>query len=492
MQRSEFKSTPITKLPEPLVAQALSYSSLRDFFAQARVSKGFFSAGKRENVLRELYNRHFGVLPFEMDLQPQLMAAYLYHRGLDSLDDKEGRKFFVKLHEFLKKHKGKSWTIFYLGVMALRGLDSEKNKNKNAGLQFLYQALEAGDYRAAELLYFCARSTNEFESISLAEEKVDLTSCLLKSVEKGNHTAVQLVGNIYRLGIGISPDEKKATEYLEQALYQYSDTDAAQDLVQLHLKTSKVELAKQENFERALQFLEVAFEKMESRAIAFLAARICEDRAEHFAIQNNHEKEMHAHYRRARRWYLYAFILGSGEAAKNVGTYYLRGYGVKADSEKAKRWMTRAFKQGHVEAASVIAFAMEADEMLGDLLEKESWYKKAALAGSNMSLMTVAQNCQSSENWQDDLAKVWWVLFAAIEGNEIFDKSLQEIPFASAVLNDIRGVDEELEVSSEEMEMFTKVGKQEGLVNAEMAARLDRLYAQVVVMEKRMRLGARS
>jgi TPR repeat protein len=245
MQRSESKSTPIAKLPEPLVTQSLSYSSLRDFFAQARVSKGFFSAGKKENVLRELYNRHFGALPFETDLQPQLMAAYLYHRGLDSLNHKEGRKFFVKLREFLKEHKGKSWTHFYLGVMALRGLDSEKNRNKNAGIQFLYQALDAGDYRAAELLYLCARSTNEFESISLSEEKIDLTSCLLKSVERGNHAALAQVGNIYRLGMGVQLDENKAEKYLEQALYQYADTDAAQDLVQLHLKTFKVEDAKQ-------------------------------------------------------------------------------------------------------------------------------------------------------------------------------------------------------------------------------------------------------
>ena len=104
----------------------------------------------------------------------------------------------------------------------------------------------------------------------------------------------------------------------------------------------------------------------------------------------------------AAKWMKQVADKGYVEAEYYVGYFYLQGWGVPKDFNKASAWLERAALKGH--AGAQVAFAILLDEV-GEEKKSQKWFRKAAEQGNTEAqfvegsyLMVLAQEKNSKEN----------------------------------------------------------------------------------------------
>lgn len=141
--------------------------------------------------------------------------------------------------------------------------------------------------------------------------------------------ALQLMGDIYRYGLGIKADVQTAEHYYREAA-EHGSLSAYQKLL------SDAALHHPEQYGRiktaALQHQEA--EQAHQTALAHHQGR----------------RNQAVNYVEARKLYVQAASQGHAAAAFGLGLIYYHGQGVKADNRQAAYWFEQAAEQGHAEA----------------------------------------------------------------------------------------------------------------------------------------------
>lgn len=151
-----------------------------------------------------------------------------------------------------------------------------------------------------------------------------------KSAAEHHHPeALQLMGDIYRYGLGLKADAQTADYYYREAA-EHGSLEAYQKLL------SDAALHHPEAYAR----IKAAALQHQHIGQTYQSALICHQGRGNRPVD----------YRRARKLYLQAAAQGHAGAAFGLGLIYFYGQGVKADDRQAAYWFEQAAEQGHAEA----------------------------------------------------------------------------------------------------------------------------------------------
>ena len=151
-----------------------------------------------------------------------------------------------------------------------------------------------------------------------------------KSAEANNNEALNSLGMMYHLGLGVTKDLNKAEKYYIKANEQ-NNKDSKFNLAELY-KSSVFEGSP--DYEKARSWYLLGIQDNPSRAYEGLSK---------IAIEQKNFEEAFIYSKKAAE-------LGNTEAEYNLGVFFEQGVYVKKDIEKAVYWYRKAAKKGHKDA----------------------------------------------------------------------------------------------------------------------------------------------
>ncbi len=244
----------------------------------------------------------------------------------------------------------------------------------------------------------------------------DAYQLLLPEAKKGNSFAQYNVAFFLSNGLGVKKDEREAFKWYEKAALQ-GDTDSQTNLGSMYEKGSGVD----KDLKKALSWYERAAEKGNAMARnnlggAYLAGRGVEqdnqkalkwlamaaeqgvpEAQNSLAIMHFEGRGVPKDPAQGNKWLQLAaaqgfepaqtnvFKLtldmasaGNVDAMHNIGGYYLKGFGVKADPKEGIQWITKAANSGRKESQKILfqlyekgTYGVERDEK-----QAHSWKQK--------------------------------------------------------------------------------------------------------------------
>jgi TPR repeat protein len=463
------------KIPQDLRDQTHSFLTLREIFGSFnRVCVGFYKDTQRESLLRECYKNTFRAEPLVGAMHPQVMAAYFYERARCESDEETRQHFFTSLSQVLNQNANSPWTHFYWGILHLQDNFPAIEPSVLTSFQMLQDALKAGEYRAAQVLYQLEIERHEHEE-EIPELKVDLVSPLKKLLKLGDNTTLMQLGEVYRAGMGTTErDEKKAEEFYKRSLNEAGEISAAIELTTLFFKTSVAE-AKAEDFKKGMDYLTSTADEMMSPVLTLRAGHFYSDRAKEWALENDFQN-VKSYFNQARRWFLYAYNLGVAEAAKEVGSMYVLGSGVKTNYKKAQRWFDRAFNMGCGDAVLHLVDMMHLGSIPGGLEVIDEWLKKGARIGSTLAMYRLYTNYIAEYEWENDPTIVCWIAKIGMDSLIPVDLHLvNRSSFVVAMLPHLFDEANQMKFSTRELVTYRGIAEAEGLLVDRFASRLDEL-----------------
>ncbi|WP_416191413.1 tetratricopeptide repeat protein [Neisseria sp. CCUG12390] len=197
-------------------------------------------------------------------------------------------------------------------------------QNHSDALKWYQTAADNGDRQARTALarhYLTGRLTGRDPLQAAKHAKI--------AAQQHYPEAMQLMGDIYRYGLGIKADAQTAEYYYREAAEQGS-LSAYQKLL------SDAALHHPEQYGR-----------IKTAALYYQQAeQACRQALVYHQGRGNRAVD----YVRARKLYLEAAASGHTEAAFGLGLMYFYGQGVKTDYRQAAYWFEQAAEQGHAEA----------------------------------------------------------------------------------------------------------------------------------------------
>ena len=125
-------------------------------------------------------------------------------------------------------------------------------------------------------------------------------------------------------------------------------------------------------------------------------------------------------YKTALTWFRQAARTGDATGQLNLAECYLRGWGTKANSEKAVHWLRLSAAQGNYDAE------VDLGNFYGDSKRGIAWMYKAALTGNPAAVTALVQRCLNEPevglpgpaySWLESKAGTAWLHKAALAGN---------------------------------------------------------------------------
>lgn len=177
-----------------------------------------------------------------------------------------------------------------------------------------------------------ADESRQFEQGLKAYNQGDYQSAytlILPVASKGEPPALNLLGMMYELGLGVTRDEKRSVNYYRQA------ADKGYSYAQYNL-----------------------------------------------AVSYDTGIGVSLNYREAVKWYKRAAEQGTSIAQYNLGVMYEEGRGIPRSHKEAAYWYHRAAEQGHAQAQNNLAWLYETGQGLEmDLVSAYAWFDIAADQG---------------------------------------------------------------------------------------------------------------
>jgi TPR repeat protein len=129
----------------------------------------------------------------------------------------------------------------------------------------------------------------------------------------------------------------------------------------------------------------------------------------------------------AARWYLVLARQGDARAQTSIGLMYARGWGVKQDFAEARRWWNFAAAQNDPAAQFNLGLLYTQEEPR-DYARAVSWYRRAASRGHVQAQHNLGMLCFEGKGTDPDPVQAYfWVRVAALQGDEVAEKSLTTI-----------------------------------------------------------------
>lgn len=464
------------KLSTALLVSIFSCNSAKQLYRSASVCKSFFKAANNVSALRNVYVNSFGHLPFSENINEQLHAARIFKcADVESGDEDKA------LRKFINKFSGANWTHYYLGMLSFKW-----GSGGDEGLRHFIYSMKVGDYRSAQIL--CEHHNKLIWQTQIA--KMDLLFPLVDSFEKGNRGLAVDIGRIYRLGIGTTKsDVRKAEEYLLIAIKEKGDLNAVKSLSEIYFKGVDAGQANADDFKKVIELVNSIYLIFKNSDIANFLANLYKIRAEYCKVQKN-LVEQDVNFGQAMQWYLVGHKLGSAYSAFEVGMLYLSGNGMKnPDKVAANDWLVEAYERGYKTTAKHIAVFIDAGLLDGRDEQKIYWKQRAALCGDFEASRRLAHSYSAEYKWNASPAKVWWVLNYILRARELqayledFEASMANEPFIQVVLDEMAGNELNTLLSKTDIELYRKVGKEQGLLDDEMQVVLDRIIDKINIRE---------
>lgn len=148
--------------------------------------------------------------------------------------------------------------------------------------------------------------------------------------EKNNAEAHNLLGRIYREGLGVEVNRQKAAKYFENS-YQLGSSKGTVNYINV-LRTG---YGIKRDYKLAFNLAKEHSEKGNPRACYSAGEMMLKGLG---TPQN---------YDGARAYFEKGAELGNTESIYMLGIIYMKGYGVQPDSEKSKEYLTKAMYKGH-------------------------------------------------------------------------------------------------------------------------------------------------
>ncbi|KAF8927940.1 hypothetical protein BGZ58_010008 [Dissophora ornata] len=174
----------------------------------------------------------------------------------------------------------------------------------------------------------------EFRPSSRHEVDTEGAESLWISANQGDTEAQNLMGDIYRLGIGVLPDYTKAAKWYQMAADK-GDAESQVELAKLYLDGSDLP----EDSSRALDLLQAAAEQGHDEACIILGEIYVTG---NFGVALDNATGM--------RWFREAAERGDSKAQVHLGMMFYHGKGVEQDYVESRKFLLMAADQGHLEA----------------------------------------------------------------------------------------------------------------------------------------------
>lgn len=391
-------------LPSDVQSHMLSFLNYGNQRQVALSCKNLFAEANKTLLHKQIqeYKNKVGSYPaFAEDLKDQIqMEALITQKSSAGYLSREVKEICI----LLDTYRFKKWILYYLGLMDLpeNMRFSIANPTVFTSIEFdsaadyFSQGLEAGDHKAAyqlcRLIHLSESSLNR-DHFSV-DNHYNVTPILEKALKENEYLeALTGLAFAYLHGIGVKTDYEQAEHYAERTLLENSDDTAVLEIAKYYLNRCR-DLASGISVPDPIKFLERMFDINPTVLIAMFLGDSMDDA------------------RLTRKWYLYAYSLGSVDAAVKLGDYYA---GVAMDLKKAIRWYERAFLRGKADMVNTIVRCIEdlnefTEEQRESLSKK--WLVKGAKAGNFEALNSLRQKeC-------DEVYEAWWMLLPMLFDSE--------------------------------------------------------------------------
>jgi len=206
------------RLPHELLLSIFNYNNSKDLTLLQFTSPFFNELIKDDRYWNTRHQKRFLGTPFEGDNKNQYTAAEMHTAIFSVAGDDKQQITAIACNKFIQRQPLK-WSNYYRGLLLFNGLGVRRNTQQ--GFQYLLDALDNHDYRAA-LKIVKILLANKIEDPTLyaelmlrfSSEKQELTFQLLTTAyNKGIINIPNLLGNMHVFGICTAKNITKANEY---------------------------------------------------------------------------------------------------------------------------------------------------------------------------------------------------------------------------------------------------------------------------------------
>jgi hypothetical protein len=271
---------------------------------------------------------------------------------------------------------------------------------------------------------------------------------LRDAADTGDVAAIVQLGDLYRMGWGISQDYAQARQLYEKAVAA-GNTDAMSSLgwlyqngwggVQDYAQARRLyEKAAAAGDPTAMNNLGYMYENGLGVKEAWWTARDWYKKAvatdgDAIAMTNlGHTYEDERDYKKAMDWYEKAAAAGNAEAMASIGYLYDTGYGKSwgnPNYKKARDWYQKAAEAGSAGAMNNLGDLYASGHGVDqDYQEARTWYEKSAAAGNAAAMYSLGDMYEHGRGVAADRLKaLQWYEKAAAAGNKDAAKRLNKL-----------------------------------------------------------------
>ncbi|ACE06312.1 hypothetical protein Aasi_0954 [Candidatus Amoebophilus asiaticus 5a2] len=262
---------------------------------------------------------------------------------------------------------------------------------------FSWQGIQAKLQEDERYVYFLLHFSKQAKDHTIYREIVSSVKAYARA---GNTLAQTNLGLMYKKGLGVKRDYKKAIEWYTKAANQ--GNIAAQNSLGYIYKEGK---GVDPNYEKAIEWYTKAADQGNTVAQYNLG------------IIYKQEEGTVCDYQESIKWLTKAANQKNSYAQTSLGHMYYHGKGVRQDYQKAIEWYIKAANQGNRDAQDSLGYIYyNAKGVERDYEKARKWYEKAAKQGDRNSQTYLGIMYKKGQGTDKDLAHaIYWFMKARNE-----------------------------------------------------------------------------
>jgi len=395
----------INYLADELRQQVFSFLTAAEIFSLTQSINEQHYPANNTLFWEKVYQRDFGMPPFDGDYQGQYVAAALYKKADAYLRCDLADRHFQIVFNLLKGYPSRPWTQYYLGVMYFYGHGVATDASK--GLQLLVRRLQDGDYLAARELYNILCDPHQRKLFSYIHQNIQQTlkvlikEVLLEAYGRGSYELALHLGKI-----AVDPYFTEGTDFglsVARRLFQFAMKHNVKDAIREYGRSLLSEGTISATT-KAIRFFKQQYELTQYPPLAYDIAAL-------YNSPGYEDRENYLH------WLHIAFQFPENAAAgRELAQYHLS----ENEPILAQQKLIRGFLNGDVVSMYELGNYIESGRIKSKFSAMDC-YKIAARVGYRDGLQKIFEHYKDLPAHQryEDAEAIWWVQLAAqynIEG----------------------------------------------------------------------------